>query len=402
MDEPTSTLRKILFVDEPFMDNSAPRSMRSLFLWELLCENFDADLLLLKTSAYKEMPVASHFGYDKLYSLSLAEANQLFPESYHILGSGQAERFAHFLDSKRYELIVFAGLSCLPLLYLAKKTLPHCKYIIDIDRNYLPEAEARWKANKKLESVNNLWAYTRQRLWDKFLLKSGTYCFFANPFDAVNMQGTFKLKQDNLLVFPLPMAEPQETSDSKTTPLLPDKRYILFWGFESNQANLDAAKTLVSEIYPRISKKLVEKDIGITICGNEQLKSVCGGRIQFADVAEMAEIDFRQLLSTALFVLLPLSVPDSEGRILQCAAAGKALICTNVSISGWQLAENCVKTAITAEELAPLVIRWMQYPREVESSANNLKQYCEENYQRKTLSDTILNTISTWMGDNDQ
>ena len=402
MDEPISTLRKILFVDEPFMESSAPRSKRSLFLWELLCENFDADLLLLKTSAYKEMPVATHYGYDKLYSLSLADANQLFPESYHILAAGQADRFAHFLDSKRYELIVFAGLSCLPLLYLAKKTLPHCKYIIDIDRNYLPEAEARWKANKKLEAVNNLWAYTRQRLWDKLLLKSGSYCFFANPFDAVDMQYTFRLKPENSLIFPLPMPERGEADETETTPQLPDKRYILFWGFAANQANLDAATTLVSEIYPRISKKLVEKDIGITICGNEQLKSVCGGRIQFVDLAEMADDAFPQLLSNALFVLLPLSVPDAEGRVLQCASAGKALVCTDISISGWQLADNCVKSASNAEDLSPLVIRWMQYPREVEASANNLRQYCEANYQSKVLSDTILNTINTWIGDNDQ
>ncbi len=401
MDEPISTLKKILFVDEPFMENSSPRSQRSQFLWELLSSAYDADLLLLKTTAYIEKPVPAHSGYDRLYSLSLAEVNQLFPDSYHILAMGQAERFAHILDSKRYELVVFAGLNCLPLLYLAKKTLPRCKYVIDIDRNYLPEAEARWKSNKSLETVKHLWVYTRQRFWDKFLLKPGSNCFFANPSDAQAMQSTFKLKPENALVFPLPMAEPKEQSEPAASPL-PEHKYILFWALEASVANLYAATTLVSEIYPRISKKLVEKDIGIVLYGHEQLKSLCGGRIQYVEPGESPEATFAPLLANAMFALLPLSVPDTEGRILQCASAGKALVCTNKCLSGWQLADNCAKTHDAPEELAPLVIRWMQYPREVEASANNLQQYCIEHYQRKALIDNIINTLNTWMGDNDQ
>ncbi|PKN73373.1 MAG: hypothetical protein CVU50_03530 [Candidatus Cloacimonetes bacterium HGW-Cloacimonetes-3] len=402
MDEPISTLKKILFVDEPFMESSSLRSKRSRFLWEVLSSAYDADLLLLKTTAYIEKPVPAHTGYDRLYSLSLADANQLFPDSYHILASGQAERFANMLDSKRYELIVFAGLSCLPLLYLAKKTLPRCKYVIDIDRNYLPEAEARWKANKSLEAAKNLWVYTRQLFWDKFLLKPGSYCFFANPYDAVVLQGTFKLKPQNTLVFPLPMEEPQELTETEPATDLAGKKYILFWGLEGSTANLEAAKILVSEIYPRISKKLVEKDIGIVLYGHEQLKSVCGGRIQYSEPGDTPDATFAPLLDNAMFALLPLNVPDTEGRIMQCASAGKALICTNKCLTGWQLPDNCAKTHDALEELAPLIIRWMQYPREVEASAHNLQQYCKDNYQRQALIDNILSTLNTWTGENEQ
>jgi hypothetical protein len=401
MDKPFSTLKKVLFVDEPFMESSNVRSRRSLFLWELLSQNYDADLLLLKTAVYLEKPVPNHTGYDKLYSLSLADANQLFPDSYHILAGGQAQRFVNILDSKRYELIVFAGLNCLPLLYLARKALPRCKYIIDIDRNYLPEAEAKWKANKSLEAVNHLWVYTRQRFWDKFLLKTGSYCFFANPHDALLMQTTFRLKPENTLVFPMPMPEPEETSEPILATKLPEQNYILFWGLEASHANLEAAKYIVSEIYPRISKKLVEKDIGIVLYGHEQLKSVCGGRIQYVEPGETPDARLAELLRNARFVLLPLSVPDSEGRILQCAAAAKALVCSSTAVSGWQLPENCIKAQETAEAIAPLIIRWISYPREVEASAQNLHQYCADNYQHQALRDNILNTINTWTGDND-
>ena len=64
----TVPLQKILFIDEPFVENNSLRGERSRFLWSVLSPAFDADLLLLKDSAYKEIPVATHSGFDKQYS----------------------------------------------------------------------------------------------------------------------------------------------------------------------------------------------------------------------------------------------------------------------------------------------------------------------------------------------
>jgi len=85
----TVPLQKILFIDEPFVENNSPKGERSRFLWSVLSPAFDADLLLLKDSAYKEIPVAAHSGFDKQYSLSLESQKVLIPESFHKLAKGQ-------------------------------------------------------------------------------------------------------------------------------------------------------------------------------------------------------------------------------------------------------------------------------------------------------------------------
>ena len=105
--------KKVLFIDEPFTAEEGIRAERSRFLWNVISKSFDADLLLLKSPVYMEKPVSLHTGYDKLYSLSLRDENNLESESYHLIGKGQKERFINILDSKRYEVIFFAGLACL-------------------------------------------------------------------------------------------------------------------------------------------------------------------------------------------------------------------------------------------------------------------------------------------------
>ena len=101
--------KKVLFIDEPFAREEGIRAERSRFLWNVVSQNFDADLLLLKSSVYLEKPVSVHTGYDRLYSLSLKAGTKFEPEGYHLIVKSQKERFISILDSKRYEVIFFCG-----------------------------------------------------------------------------------------------------------------------------------------------------------------------------------------------------------------------------------------------------------------------------------------------------
>ena len=415
-------LQKMLFIDQPFMEIASYRSQRSRFLWELLSAHYDADLLLLKNNAYLEKPVAAHFGYDKLFSLSLGAANKLYPDSYHTLATNQAERFSQILDSKRYELIVFAGLACMPLWRLARKILPQCLLILDIDTFYLPQVEAKWTADKRYSALPNLWNYTRQRVWDNLLLKADSHCFFSNPADAIAMQETFKLKTENLLCFPLP----QNFTLEKDEIIENSARYILFWGDPQRAETLEVGKQIVATIYPRISKKLVEKNVGIVLCGHPGLAEICGGRIRYASMEEMQRPPILQpetressspeessnpptlqpsnlpaLLSNALFVLLPLTTGDSENRVFMAAMAQKAVVCTSAAISALQFPENCFVTAEDADSLALKIIRLLQYPREIEAAATNLHQHCAETFSSEAVQASILKEIQLWIEKHD-
>ncbi|MDY0152041.1 MAG: hypothetical protein RBS43_07205 [Candidatus Cloacimonas sp.] len=397
-----TNLRKILFVDEPFAESDTLRGVRSGFLWSIVSAHYDADLLLLKSSIYQEQPVPMHTGFDKLYSLSLGSPNQLYPESYHILAAGQAERFAHTLDSKRYELIVFAGLRCLPLVRIARKILPTCKIIVDIEHNFLPELETAWKANKSLEALPKLWSYSRQHFWDHYLLKPDSICFFASYTDARALRQSHKLKPENTMVFPMPLAEATEPAIQHN-----EANYILFWGDPLNSANLEAGKYLVSELYPRISKKLVEKNIRILLYGPSALESLCGGRIQYAkpntSVADSGAAEdnaaniLPKLIANAMFILLPLATPDTERRVLRTAMHNKAVACTSITVQDMQLPENCYIGAEHTDELADKILRLVQHPKDIESAALALHQYCQESFNAESIKTKILTQIGTWM-----
>jgi glycosyltransferase involved in cell wall biosynthesis len=406
----TTPLRKVLFVDQPFMGCDTSRCARSSFLWDIISTAFDADLLLLKTNEYLEKPVPVHSGFDKLYSLSLNSSSPIYPDSYHVLGAGQSERFAGILDSKRYELIVFAGLSCLALVRIARKILPNCTLVTDIDRIFLPGLEADWKAHKSFETLPKLWSFAKQSLWDKILLKPESKYFFANPSDAIALQKTSRLRAENLLIVPMPIDNLPEAP--QPNPELGTQTYILFWGNPLDHNNLEAGKLLVSELYPRISKKLVEKNIGIVLCGPRELRTICGGRIQFTETLDyqsnqINETDGEQtnnllpsidtLISQALFVLLPLFAPDSENRIVRSALHGKAVVCTAVAAENLQLPETCLVSAENIDALATKVTRLLQYPKEIDASASALHGYCIDTYNRETISANILSQINTWM-----
>jgi hypothetical protein len=402
---PISQLRKVLFVDEPFAEALNLRHKRSQYIWELLCSNFDADLLLLKSQSYINHPVATHKGYDKLYSLSLAASSELYPESYHILAEGQTERFANMLDSKRFELIVFAGFACLPLVRVAQKILPNCRFVIDVDSYPLPRLEAKWKANKRIDSVSFLWAYTKQLIWDKLLLKRGVRFFFHNPEEARLICQAQKLSDDDCLTFQLPM----EPLDREQPPTEIVDSYILFGAQQPSESNMEAARFLVSEIYPRISRKLNEKDIKLILCGCKHLADLCGGRIlhfstdsQTADEEQVTRYTFPQLAQKAVMVLLPLFQTDTEDRIAQCASAGRALVCTNKAIASWKIPENCYLAGDSPDELAKHVLKLLQHPREADVLADNLRQYYLDNFSEDGINKAVLDKIRYWIGDYDQ
>ncbi len=365
--------------------------MRSRFLWSIISANFDADLLLLKSAVYKEIPVPEHTGFDKQYSLSPDSGRVLSPDSYHKLAKGQNERFVGILDSKRYELVVLAGLACLPLAHTISKTLAQCTIILDIDSNYLPVLESAWQANKKPENAKALWSLLRQKTWDHFLFSSRNHYLFANPADLKQFSALYKLNapKTQFLLVPIEISlgtgEPSTFSGAKS---------ILFWGESANPANLIAARTIVSSIYPRISKKLVEKNINIVLCGGEELQPLCGGRIIFAPLTQLKDV-----LQKALFVLLPLTETDSEGRILQTAQSGKPLLCSPETVLTWQIPEECYLAESGSDAMGNRIIDVLRAPKQLEPAAHNLQQFCLRSFSFEGIKTGLLNAISAWMGE---
>ena len=382
--------KKVLFIDEPFAREEGIRAERSRFLWNVVSQNFDADLLLLKSSVYLEKPVSAHTGYDRLYSLSLKAGTKFEPEGYHLIVKSQKERFISILDSKRYEVIFFAGLSCLPLVHLAKMVLPDCKLIIDIERIWLPELKEKWTANKRLQNADNFWQYIKQTAWDKYLMKKGIFCLYANPGEANDLYRFYHFKQNNSHFVPLPITAVLEPDKPES-----NRKFILFWGAPENKDNLTAAKNIISEIYPRISQKMVEKEISIILCGGEELQNLCSGRITYAPYNNR-----EQLLQQALFVLLPLTKPDMESRILTCAQYRKTLVCTFSAIKDFPLPEDSYLAADDFSILADKISDLFRSANRLNEYAIKLNAFCFANFTQEKVENELLTKIYSWIENN--
>jgi len=363
-------LAKVLFVDQPFSETEGLRALRSRFLWNVVSSTFDADLLLLKSSIYQEKPVSAHSGYDKLYSLSLDSDKTLVPESYHKLGSGQSERFAGILDSKRYELVVLAGLASLPLSRIVHKVLPQCPVVLDVDSLNLSLLEKAWAENRNLENYNAWWRLFKQRAWDKLLVSKKSHYLFGNPADQQEFAQTYRIPDSQFAFLPLPLTE---AAGKATASPDTDNRFIFFWGEEASPENLTAARQLISEIYPRISKRLVEKNINLVICGPEKFRELCGGRIVYAPLT-----DLEALLPQALFAVLPLEKPDRELRALRCAFNTQALICSPAAIAGLDLPSEAILAESSCEAIGERIIGVLRAPGLLAESAHKLHEHYQQ------------------------
>jgi len=379
---------KTLFVDEPFSQTDSLRAARSRFLWEIISRYTDADLLLLKNDSYRESPVPPHSGYDHLYSLSITDAGEFFPTALHRLASGQSSRFCQILDGKRYQTVIFGGLSCLPLASLAARTLPRCAVVIDVDKVILPELQAKWKTQPDLQHLPQYWEFFKQKAWDWYFLRSNPHFILHSPafIDAD------KHMDHSRSVF-LPLL-PEFVSSESQPPASP---YLLFWGKADQPANLAVAKNIVGEIYPQISRIMVEKNMSLVICGGEELQDVCGGRIHYAPAAEAYA-----LLPDAEIVLLPLSQADDENRIIACGLYGKAMICSEQALSGYQLPEKCCLSAPTPLGIAEHIHYLLKHPQEHDSLASALHDYYQSTFAGEQLTGLLLNNIMKWMEPYDQ
>ncbi len=379
---------KVLFIDEPFSEAEGIRAGRSRFLFEQISASFDSDLLLLKSSVYQEKPVAEHKGYDKLYSLSLDNAKTLYPESYHKLGTGQRERFAAILDGKRYEMVIMAGLACLPLSQIVHKVLPACPVVIDVEGNRFSELEAAWSRDKSATNYQAFWALAKQKLGDRLLLKSRNHYLFADPATQNELSKIFKLNPEKEAFLPLSWDVPANTEPSPE-----HEKFLLFWGDPSNPDNLSQARTLVSDIYPRISKRMVEKNISLVICGGEQLQELCGGRILYVPWAERDSY-----LQAALLLVLPLEKPDRELRLLSAAAMGKALLCTSPTLQGFGGLEERVFCEANPNALVEKLIALLRVPSQLEHSGKALNTWYQDNWTAKILQNKLINILYNWIG----
>ena len=388
-------MKKILYVDIPFIDNCNADGLRSRFIWELLSKNFEADLLLIKTPEYLTKPSAEHSGYDQIYTLTTSIPNPLKPTLVYQFIKENLDKFSLIISRNRYELIVFRRMNCAELAILADKTLPDCTIVIDIDTLPSRHALQDWQHNQNWKNLKTRAETYKLKTLESSLFKQPFHFFFANAQDKELALFNTGLPKDNenfgLLLNALPDDLASESTNAGSANIA--DKYILFYGNPANPANEDAFLYLSKEIYPRVSRKLQEKDIKVYVVGADPkpiYEQYSGGRIKLINSIENPAA----YIKNCLFVILPLrKAADSESRILQSALLQKPVLTTTQGSEGFAFCaqELCISDNI--ESISTKIIEMVQSEDKTKELGIRLYNKVQGIYNRDGISRGFLDYL---------
>jgi glycosyltransferase involved in cell wall biosynthesis len=393
-------MKKLLFVDVPFLDRNGMEDKRSLFIWDCLHRHFEADLLLLKTPEYLTRKIPEFRGFNQLYSL--ATSNAIHP------GSGKAyqftcdnrDKFIQIITSNRYDLIFLRRECCLELALLAEEILPKSQLVIDLEQlasECKPATETPTAAWAKVaHQVSQFHLKARE----KALLQKPYHFFFASDNKKSIALRLANLKDDSPNFHVLPPALPEKLVfapvnelEEQEKKLLSDK-FILFFGDLGTPANLDAFLHLTKDIYPRISKTLQEKDIKIYVAGPHQQRVhtlLTGGRIKLIPRPEL----LNNYLRACLLVILPQRLSDrsSADRILTTAMMQKAVLTTTTGCGNYQFTTAEIAFENNPDAFCNRLAHLLVHPAETLEMGRQLEEKVRQFYGREGVERNFLGSL---------
>ncbi len=389
-------MKKLLYIDLPFSETGDICSTRSRFIWDILHNNCDADLLLVKTEEFLTRNLPDHTGYEQFYSLVTNIVNPLKPKALYQFSKENTDKFAQILQAKRYEIIVFKRPEFAQLILLAQNCLTACNIVIDLEKLPSETALAQWEQNPA-------WKNRKAQL-DGILLHQTEKALFRQNFTF--LFASQKLKQNCIRKFGLDQEDPglallpnylpeQESADLKKDVKEEEKfllhdSFILFYGNLDEPANLDAFLYLCKDIYPRVSRKMQDKNVKIYIVGRNPQKlhdQYCGGRIKLVGEVE----NIFAYISASLFVVLPFRLPAGSGsRILEAAQLKKAVLTTSLGASEFELTADEIAVEDKVDGFCNKLTELLQKPRLATELGRNLHNAVQHSYSKENIQNGFI------------
>ncbi len=392
--------KKVLYVDVPFSDIQTHTTIRSNFIWRILSRHFDADVLLIKTPEFLTKRLTNPAGYEQLYAIASSRINPLKPAAVHQFTKENRDKFTQILQNKRYEMIFFRSVGCAELINLAEKTLPECNLVIDAENLLSRQEELNWQQNPVWKEKNHKIEFTKLRFLENSIFKQANHFFFANHKDMTlaMLNAGIETNSPNFMLLPdsMPMIEDngltQDITEAEKV-LLADK-FILFYGNLETNANLDAFSYIARDIYPRISKKLQEKDIKVYIVGKNRQRvheQYCGGRLKL--VGEVKNLN--AYIKASLLIILPIRIDSGAmTRIMEAALLKKTVLTTTLGAEGLDLSAEEISIENQVDDYCNRLIQLLQTPGRLTEMGQNLFQKAKNLYDRDAIEKSLVNTLN--------
>lgn len=389
-------MNKILYVDVPFSEPSEKGYARSQFIWNTISKKYDADLLLVKTPEYLTKGYPEHKGYEQMFTLATGKPGLLKTGTVFQFTKENLDKFTQIILTKRYEAIFYRGIRFANLAFAAETALEDCSILIDAESLLSDYALKKWQQNPTWKNKLAQLEYYSLKSLERIIFRKKYHFFFASNYDRIKTLNfcTFAHDKSNFSFLPdalgdadVPQSKQELNETDKT--LLADK-FILFYGNLGTEANLDAFLYLTKEIYPRISKKMQDKDIKIYIVGKNSgtiHEQLCGGRIKLLGNVE----NIFPYIKASLFVILPIRKHSTAGqRILEAALMQKAVLTTTSAAAELTFGPDEIAAEDRIDEYCERLIKMITNPGETIEMGQLLYTAAQNTYSENKLAQSLL------------
>jgi len=382
-------MKKILYVDIPFEGRKGGDKNRSSFIWSCLNTRFDADLMLIQTSEGGENPQSDHKGYDQCLTITSSPIFPYQPEAIYRFSRSQMRIFTELLERKRYEIVVFRFLSCFQLAKRVRKVLPASRIAIDVDMLFSRIATLSWQREKSIKNRYYLMEMLKLKAFEAYAFRQKMHFFFTNQVECDYAIKTYHADAEKCHVFHnmLPKLGREYLGSAFA------KKFILFFGALDSSANQDAFEYLSTQIYPRVSRKLQEKDLFIYVVGKNPSglhDKLSGGRLKVIGAVD----DINEYIAGALFIILPLRIASgTRTRILEAAVHKKAVLTTSIGAEGFDFSEHEILIRNNAEDFAKAMNDLIQKPQQVSALGDALYVKAHEKYSQEAICDGFIDAL---------
>lgn len=386
-------MKKLLYIDLPFIGERGGDKNRSKFIWNAITNEFEIDLLLIRTYKDKNKDINAHDGCKDQYFIETKKSGKLSPESIFSFPKKEIKKFKGILRNGNYDIIFIRFASPSRLADIAGNVLPKTKIIIDIDMLFSRLSELSWKTNPTLKNRFFFIENKRLKKYEKKLFNKPYLFLFTNYIEKEIVEKKY-VKPASKGVFKILPNVMKETLY-----LPPEKReqHILFFGALNSAANVDAFSFIAKDIYKLISHKLEEKKVHFHIVGKNQtaIFKQYITEYQLKMVKIVGEVDdMNASITESLFVVLPIRIASgTRTRILEAGNLRTAVISTTIGAEGFTFEKDELIIEDTAEGLAKAIIQLLNDPKEAEQFGEKLYKKSRELYLDTNVAKNLIHQI---------
>jgi len=383
-------MKKILYIDIPFVGINDGGANRSKFIWNTLISQYEVDWLeLIRTGIPEAKGLPGNM--NDHYQIQ-AEINRraFHPVMIFRFSNKAKTKFIEIIKNNKYDLIFIRFASPAELAKLAE---PYCSAIVfDIDMLLSRLSHLSWKQAPVFKNRYYLIESTKQRWFEQKFFQRRYLFLFTNYLEKDMVQHKLKLeKADNFAVSPNVM-------ETKEVLLGQQQNRILFFGTLTSAANADAIKFISSEIYPLIESELEKQGLYLDIAGrgwHDSFRDYFAGKKRLRYIGEVDDI--QQEIANSLFIFLPLRIASgTRTRILEVANQFKAVITTSIGMEGFQLSGEEIIIEDSTEKLADEFNLLLNNELLRENLGKKLHFKCRELYQDNNVSIDLKIMLENW------